>query len=238
MSDRNQTILIQNQNTPHITGYVYDTTDNTIVSYRSYKMKIKKKLLITLFIVFLMMLLDTSCDSTENRMKVWSEEQNVAKLEKMLTHRRINIRLYTIVLMAQTYHPDAVEPLIGYLQDDDSRIRRSVAEALGYLGSCRAVDKSAVAQLVNMLKTPDNASRCDIMAVLGCSGRPEAISPLVEMLYDQDDSIRESAIEALQHLARESKYPYCQIESKDVVAISNALDAAQSDRGVSSKVER
>jgi HEAT repeat protein len=201
-------------------------------------MKIKKKLLITLFITFLMMLLDAGCDSTENRMKVWREEHNVAKLEKMLVHKRIDIRLYAISLMAQTCHPDAVKPLIGCLQNDDTRIRSRATEALGYLGSSRAVDKSAVAQLANMLKSPGNASRCDIMAILGCSGRPEAIPPLVEMLYDQDDSIRESAIEALKHLARESKYPYCQIESKDVVAISNALDAAQSDRGVSSKVEK
>lgn len=201
-------------------------------------MKIKKKLLITLFIAFLMMLADTGCDSTENRMKVWREEHNVAKLEKMLVHKRIDIRLYAISLMAQTCHPGAVKPLIGCLQNDDTRIRSRAAEALGYLGSCRAVDESAVAQLGNMLKEPGNASRSQIIAVLGCSGRPEAISPLVEMLYYKDHLIRESAIGALEHLVRERDYPHCQIEAKDVASISNALDAAQSDIGVTSKVER
>lgn len=186
-------------------------------------MKYKKKWLSILFFAT-MMVLNTGCDSLEVKMKHWGEQHDVAKLEKMLSNKRINIRLYAISLLAQTRHPDALRPLIDCLQDSNGKIRCYAAQGLGWLGSSGVVDKPTVIQLANILRNPNYVSRRDIIVALGHSGLPDAIAPLEEMLHDKDVVIQKSAVDALECLVRERKYPCSQIGPAEHSVISNLLE--------------
>lgn len=166
----------------------------------------------------------TGCDSLEVKMKRWGEQDNVVMLEKMLSHKRMNVRVHAISLIAYTSHSDALNPLLKCLQDNNAEIRMYAAQGLGYLGSCGVVDKPTVTQLANILKNPDYVSRHDVIAALGHSGLPDAIPPLEEMLHDKDVVIRKSAVDALECLARERKYPCSQIGPIEYSAITNLLE--------------
>jgi len=198
-------------------------------------MKYKEKRMARLIVALLMMVLYTGCDSLEVKMKRWGVQCDVAKLEKMLSHKRINIRVYAISLLAETCHPDAIRPLIDCLQDDNEKIRRYAAQGLGYLGACGVVDKPTIMELAKLLRNKNYISRHDIMIALGRSGLPCSIPPLIEMLHNQDDSIRKSAIAALKCLNRKSTFPCSQIGAAEVLTISNALEVVQSDGRVKSK---
>ncbi len=201
-------------------------------------MKITAKSLSGSFIILLVFLMCAGCDSREERMKALGDQGNIEELKKFLGHKEINTRLYAISLLAQTSHADALKPLLGCLQDKDPKIRNYAAYELGYLGSCGVVDKPTVIQLANILKDPDYVSRHDIITALGRSGLPDAIPPLVGMLQDKDETIRESAITALKCLAKESGFPCSQIGAAEVLSISNALDVAQLNGGIKSTAER
>lgn len=155
------------------------------------------------------------------------EQGNIEELEKFLSYKEINTRLYAISLLAQTSNADALKPLIGCLQDEDPRIRSYAAYELGYLGSCGVVDKLTVTQLADILKDPNYISRHDIIEAIGRSGIPDAIPPLTDMLHDKDDAIKKSAVDALECLIKEIKYPCSQIGPMDMISITNALKAAE-----------
>jgi HEAT repeat protein len=119
----------------------------------------------------------------------------------------------------------ALEPLIQALQDENSKVRKSTAEALGKIGDVRAVapliqaldderwevrwgasgalgeigDKSALAPLIHALKDEDIKVRKSVAEALGNMGEP-AVEPLIQTLEDKDSEVRKKAVKALGKL--------------------------------------
>jgi len=87
---------------------------------------------------------------------------------------------------------DVAKPLIGYLRDANSDIRRVAAYALGEIKA-----KEAAGPLVAALKDEDWRVREEAAEALGKIGAKEAVEPLIEALKDGNSSVREAAAYAL-----------------------------------------
>ena len=88
--------------------------------------------------------------------------------------------------------PDAVEPLIGVLRDDNPSVRMSAAEALGQIGDVRAVE-----HLLAALKSPAVEVRKSAAEALGQIGDVRAVEPLIAAMKEASWSVRRAAAEAL-----------------------------------------
>ena len=88
----------------------------------------------------------------------------------------------------------SVEILVKHLHDKDRDIRKNVIIALGETGS-----KSAVKPLILMVKDKDSEIRRYTAEALGKTGAISAAEPLLNLfLYDKDEKVKESAINALR----------------------------------------
>ena len=92
----------------------------------------------------------------------------------------------------------AVEPLIRILSDNDERVRRSAADALGEIGDVRAVEP-----LIKVLGDDSWRVRWPAVEALGKIGDERAVEPLITALEDEDDDVRNAAEEALEKLGHE-----------------------------------
>ncbi len=92
----------------------------------------------------------------------------------------------------------AVEPLIRILSDNDERVRRSAADALGEIGDVRAVEP-----LIKVLGDDSWRVRWPAVEALGKIGDERAVEPLIKLLEDEDDDVRNAAEEALEKLGHE-----------------------------------
>jgi HEAT repeat protein len=122
---------------------------------------------------------------------------------------------------------------VSRLGDEDPRIRRWAAEALGELGDAHAVepliaalgdeehdvyvgaartlgalgDPRAVAPLIAALQKDEWAARMGAAEALGVIGDPCAVAPLIAALGDEDDHVRQAAAVALAKLGEPAVEP-------------------------------
>ena len=94
----------------------------------------------------------------------------------------------------------AVERLLNYLKDPETKVRSSAASALGRFGDKRAIDP-----LIEMLKDTDSQVRSCAAGALGGSGTnklndPRSVEPLIKLLKDPDISVRMVAIQSLDDI--------------------------------------
>ncbi len=94
--------------------------------------------------------------------------------------------------------PQAVEPLIAALRDEDSDVRRIAAKVLGKIGDTRAVDP-LIAILTD--KNEDEFVRSAAAEALGNIGDPRAVEPLIlvlkELLKDEELAVVFFVVQAL-----------------------------------------
>ena len=88
----------------------------------------------------------------------------------------------------------AVQPLIHTLHDPDRWVRRHAVQALGKVG-----DPSAIPYILEALKDEDPTVRRNAIVALGDAG-DAAIEPLLQILNNEELSVRWDAIEALRKL--------------------------------------
>jgi HEAT repeat protein len=98
--------------------------------------------------------------------------------------------------------PDAVEPLIGVLRDDNPSVRMSAAEALGQIGDVRAVEP-----LIAARKEASWSVRRAAAEALGRIGDPDATDALTAALEDHDSNVRRAATESLEAIASQPLRP-------------------------------
>ena len=98
--------------------------------------------------------------------------------------------------------PDAVEPLIGVLRDDNPSVRMSAAEALGQIGDVRAVEP-----LIAAMKEASWSVRRAAAEALGRIGDPDATDALTAALEDHDSNVRRAATESLEAIASQPLRP-------------------------------
>jgi HEAT repeat protein len=94
--------------------------------------------------------------------------------------------------------------------DDDPRVRRYLALALGHLG-----DPRAVPVLVEALSDDDPDTRIYAIWALGSAGDRRAIPPLMEMAQHDDAGIRKMAVYSLGSLGAEEARPVLQAALND-----------------------
>ena len=99
-----------------------------------------------------------------------------------------------IEVLALIKPDNVIDSRIKKLGDKDSDVRRSAAEALGSIGS-----KKAIEPLINVLTTDKGSKvRESAAEALGSIGSKKAIEPLINVLTtDKGSKVRESAAEAL-----------------------------------------
>ena len=97
---------------------------------------------------------------------------------------------------------EAVKPLIDRLNDADAKVRISMADALGTIGT--AVAPHAIKPLVELFDDPDPSVRYAAVQALASIGGPSAASekvkPLIDRLIDRDEKVRGMAALALELL--------------------------------------
>jgi len=98
--------------------------------------------------------------------------------------------------------PAAVEPLIGYLADGDSRMRQETAYTLESLGDARAV-MPLIAALVDL----DGDVRLKVARALGVLKDKRAVDPLCVHLRDPDNVVRFYAAQALGQIGDPTALP-------------------------------
>ncbi|MDY6836292.1 MAG: HEAT repeat domain-containing protein [Chloroflexota bacterium] len=96
--------------------------------------------------------------------------------------------------LGKTRDIKAVQPLVHALHDPDRWVRRHAVQAIGKVG-----DPGAIPYIIEMLKDADPMVRRNAIVALGESG-DTAIEPLLEILNNQELSVRWDAIEALRKL--------------------------------------
>jgi HEAT repeat protein len=88
----------------------------------------------------------------------------------------------------------AVDLLVGKLKDDDRNLHKSVALALGRIGSPRAVNA-----LVGLLSDPPDVAAISATA-LGSIGAAEAFEPLAALLGHEHAAVRQAAVSAINSI--------------------------------------
>ncbi len=100
--------------------------------------------------------------------------------------------IYALVEMGEP----AIEPLIHALKNDDYRVRKGAADALGHIG-----DRRAVEPLIHALKYArsyaDQSVQSAAASALGYIGDRRAVEPLIHALQHENSIVRMYAVSAL-----------------------------------------
>ena len=130
-------------------------------------------------------------------------EPNIEKMEKkrdveglMEALKHKDSRVrYSVAVALGRIGKPAVEPLIQALKDKNTCIRLGAAVALGKMGNTRAVEP-----LIRNIKDEDEFVRVRVAWALGRIGDIRAVEPLIQTLKDGDKDVRQIAKEALGKL--------------------------------------
>ncbi|HET9479246.1 MAG TPA: HEAT repeat domain-containing protein, partial [Pyrinomonadaceae bacterium] len=115
-------------------------------------------------------------------------------VERALTRLMGRADLRDEIIDALVRHgPATVDLLIGQLDSEDLEVRRSAVVALGRIGN-----SSATSHLVNTLS--DQALAIEAANALAQIGDPRAVDGLLNLLRNDDASIRQAAVNALNSL--------------------------------------
>ncbi len=155
------------------------------------------------------------------------QEKTVGLLLRGIDERKIP-QVSAIEFFGEAKSDKAVEPLIDSLKDENNDIQRLAAEALGKIGSKKAVEvlknyhsaihkgflfahigknkidsEKAVEPLIQALKDADSFVRWNAADALGKIGSEKAVEPLIQALKDVDSSVRWNAADALGKIGSE-----------------------------------
>ena len=129
-------------------------------------------------------------------------EQAVPLLLKALKHVDPNFKSRIILLLGGLAGKDIVWPLYNLLTDpgEDEEVRHDAAIQLSVTGSFLKNPQALVDRLVIALKNTDPIVRAGAAFALGWRGNATAAIPLIELLYDPDEQVQQSAVNALSNL--------------------------------------
>jgi HEAT repeat protein len=129
-------------------------------------------------------------------------KQAVPLLLKALKHVDPNFKSRIILLLGGLAGEDIVWPLYNLLTDpgEDEEVRHDAAIQLSVTGSFLKNPQALVDRLVIALKNTDPIVRAGAAFALGWRGNAAAAIPLIELLYDPDEQVQQSAVNALSNL--------------------------------------
>ena len=123
------------------------------------------------------------------------DERVLLPLIEALGNRDWIVRMHAAKALGRIKHARAIEPLIPLLQDKVKAVREEATIALAEIGD------AALPSLLDALRHPEWLVRLHAVEALGKSRSPEAVEPLLWVLFnDQDQAIREDTVRALGQL--------------------------------------
>lgn len=121
-----------------------------------------------------------------------ADERVLPLLIKALQSSDWIVRMQAAKALGLVKHPDAIAPLIPLLQDKVKAVREEAAAGLAAIGD------SAIPSLVSALRHEEWLVRLHAVEALGKTRSPQAVEPLLSILFnDQDSAVREDAVRAL-----------------------------------------
>lgn len=128
-----------------------------------------------------------------------ADERVLPSLIKALRSIDWIVRMHAAKALRLVRHTDAIEPLIPLLQDKVKAVREEAAASLGAIGD------PAIPLLLNALHHDEWIVRLHAVESLGKTRSPQAVEPLLSVLFnDTDSAVREDAVRALGEI-RDSK---------------------------------
>jgi HEAT repeat protein len=119
--------------------------------------------------------------------------KTVGLLLREIEERKIP-KLYAIKLLGEAKSDFAVEPLAEFLETEDYKVRKTVVESLGKIGSNKVVETL----MIVVLYDEDEDMQWSAAEALGrISSSNKAVEPLIVALNDEDEYMRRMAVEAL-----------------------------------------
>ncbi|MBD1885559.1 HEAT repeat domain-containing protein [Microcoleus vaginatus] len=107
-----------------------------------------------------------------------------------------------VELLEEARSDDAIPGLLKLLEDLDSYVRWSAADALGKIG-----DEKAIPGLLKLVEDSDSYGRWSAADALGKIGNEKAIPRLLKLLEDSDDSVRWRVADTLGKIGNEKAIP-------------------------------
>ena len=144
-------------------------------------------------------------------------KQAVEPLLEILKSKSDFVRKQSAIALGELRDERAVKPLIQMLEDEQDYVRCGVSTALGNLGDERAVEpliqlledednseQSSATTPIRIAKPPDykNEVRRIVATALGNLGDERAVEPLIQLLEDEDISLRNKVAIALIKLKK------------------------------------
>lgn len=105
------------------------------------------------------------------------------------------VRAVQIMSLAADAREDVISHLLHLIQDQDERLRATIASTLGQL-----VDRTEATVLLQMLKDMDERVRANAIEALGSLGNRNLVGLLMRFRHDPDNRIRANALRALHGL--------------------------------------
>ncbi len=131
---------------------------------------------------------------TEEDVERISKGDDINGLLELLEDSNMIVRERSVKILGETGNPRVVRPLIELLRHDrEWRVQKAAAEALEKFGDCRAVEP-----LIEALRDKDKLVRQ--AAVEALSHERRAAGALIDLLYDEDRSIRLQVIALLKDI--------------------------------------
>lgn len=129
-------------------------------------------------------------------------EHAVPLLLKALKHVDRSLKSRIILLLGGFAGEDIVWPLFSLLTDpgEDEEVRHEAAIQLSVTASFLKEPQALIDQLVAALRNTDPILRAGAAFALGWRGNAAAAIPLIELLYDADVQVQQSAVNALSNL--------------------------------------
>jgi len=124
-----------------------------------------------------------------------------ASLKKMLAADDVDVRWDAILSLQKESDDASIDLLITALADDQFiSVRWRAAEALGKMGSSRAIEA-----LAGLLGDPNFYVREKAAEALGRIGDPASVQPLISALADRDPDVRRRIVRALIEIGEVAK---------------------------------
>ncbi len=143
-------------------------------------------------------------DSYIESIELFLEEQDIAVplLLKALKYADQELKHEIILLLGSWAKQEVAWPLYEILADpkENEDIRSSASIELSVVFSFLKEPQPLIDRLLEDLKSPDPELRIHAAFALGWEGNTQAAIPLIELLYDSDIRVQQTAVNALSNL--------------------------------------
>ena len=149
-----------------------------------------------------------------------ADERVLPSLIKALRSNDWIVRMHAAKALGLVRHADAIVPLIPLLQDKVKAVREEAAAGLAAIGD------PAIPSLVTALRHEEWLVRLHAVEGLGKTRSPQAVEPLLSVLFnDHDSAVREDAVRALGALRDPRAVEYLLIAMREPGLRTLAVEA-------------